>query len=73
MVVHICKSNYSGDRSRVLMHLRPAQAKLARPYLKDKIQTKGLGMWLSGIALALPRMHKTLRLIPSFEKTKYNI
>jgi hypothetical protein len=66
-------SNFHLSGYRRILSLRPAQAKLARPYLKDKIQTKGLGMWLSGIALALPRMHKTLRLIPSFEKTKYNI
>jgi hypothetical protein len=40
VVVHACNPSFSGGGSR-----RAAQEKLGRSYLKNKVQTKGLGMW----------------------------
>jgi hypothetical protein len=37
---------YSGGRR--ITSLKPAQAKLGKPYLKNKIEAKGLGAWLNG-------------------------
>jgi hypothetical protein len=36
MVAYICNSSYSRSRGRKITSLRPAQAKLARSYLKTK-------------------------------------
>jgi hypothetical protein len=47
VVVYTCNPNYSGEGGRRISSLRLAWAKVvARPYLKDKITTKGLGLWL---------------------------
>jgi hypothetical protein len=37
VVAHSCNSSYLGGRGRRIESSRPAQAKLARPYLKNKI------------------------------------
>jgi hypothetical protein len=42
MVVHSCNPSYSGRRDRRLTSSKPAQAKLSRPYLENKIKIKGL-------------------------------
>jgi hypothetical protein len=42
MVVHICNPSYLGDRGRRIVSSRPALEKSGRPYLKNKIQEKGL-------------------------------
>jgi hypothetical protein len=44
VVAHKCNPGYPGDRGRRIANLRPAQAKLARILLKNKIKMKGLGM-----------------------------
>jgi hypothetical protein len=49
MLVHYNPS-YSGGGGRRISSSRPAQAKLVRPYIKNKIQTKGLGHGSSGRA-----------------------
>jgi hypothetical protein len=50
MVVHACNPTYSEDGSRRITSFRPAQAKLVKPYIKNKkIQTK----WLRGVGRAL--------------------
>jgi hypothetical protein len=41
MVAIPCDSSDSGGRGRRITSWRPAQAKLARPYLKKKIKQKG--------------------------------
>jgi hypothetical protein len=46
MVVHVCNPNYTAGRGRRIMSSFAIQTKLVRPYLKNKIQTKGLGAWL---------------------------
>jgi hypothetical protein len=43
MVVHTCNPSYSGSEDRRITRARLAKAKLARPYPKHKIKTKGLG------------------------------
>jgi hypothetical protein len=40
MVMHAYNPNYSGGRGRKIMSLRPFWAKVARPCLKNKMQTK---------------------------------
>jgi hypothetical protein len=42
-VVHICNPSYSRGRDR---RIEDSQAKLAKPYLENKLKTKGLGAWL---------------------------
>jgi hypothetical protein len=46
MVVNICNPNYVGGRGKRITSLSAAWAKLAKPYLKNKIQTKRMGVWL---------------------------
>jgi hypothetical protein len=52
VVVHICNPSYSRGRGRKMINSRSSQEKLVRPYLKNKIQTKGLGYDSSGRVLA---------------------
>jgi hypothetical protein len=40
MVAHAYNSSYSGSTGRRIMSLRPALAKVERPYLKKPILTK---------------------------------
>jgi hypothetical protein len=44
MVIHNCNPSYSVGRSRK-MYPRPAPRKSSRPYLKNKLKAKGLGIW----------------------------
>jgi hypothetical protein len=46
MVAPACNSSYSGVRGRRMVSSRPAWAKLGDPHLKNKMQTKGLVVWL---------------------------
>jgi hypothetical protein len=39
----LCELSYSESGGRRIMSSRPTPAKLTRPYLKNKIKTKGLG------------------------------
>jgi hypothetical protein len=48
VVVHACNPSYLGGRGRKISNLRPACAKVTRPYLKNKIKTNRLGYSLSG-------------------------
>jgi hypothetical protein len=43
VVAHMYNPSYSRGTGRKMMSLRLAQAKLARPYIKNKIETKELG------------------------------
>jgi hypothetical protein len=52
MVVHACNPTYSGVGGGRSRNMRPALAKLVRPFLKNKIKTKGLGHSSNGRALA---------------------
>jgi hypothetical protein len=40
MVVHTSNPRYSGDRGKRMRSSRQAKEKLARPYFKNRIQTK---------------------------------
>jgi hypothetical protein len=53
MVVHSCNSSYLGGRSRRIESSRPVQAELARPYLRNKIKTKWLSMWLKWYSICI--------------------
>jgi hypothetical protein len=43
VVVHTSNPSFSGGRDRRIMSLKSAWANLGRPYLRNKIKTKGLG------------------------------
>jgi hypothetical protein len=43
VVVHAYNPSYSGGKGRKSMNSRLIQAKLVRPYLKNKIKIKELG------------------------------
>jgi hypothetical protein len=45
-MVHVCNSSYLGSRDKRITKLKPALVELARLFSKNKIQTKGLGVWL---------------------------
>jgi hypothetical protein len=45
-IIRHCGTCYSGGRGRWTTSWRTAQAKLSRPYFKNKIKRKGLGLWL---------------------------
>jgi hypothetical protein len=53
MVAHASKSGGGGGGRRI-SRLRTDQAMLARPYLKNKIQTKGLGACLKWKGICPP-------------------
>jgi hypothetical protein len=44
-MTHDCNPNKSRDRDRRITSSMSARAKLVRNYLKNKIQTPGLGTW----------------------------
>jgi hypothetical protein len=46
VVVHACNPNYTRDRGRRILSLRPTPQKLVGFYLKNKIQTK---TWKGGV------------------------
>jgi hypothetical protein len=59
MVVQIYNPSYFTDRGRSIWSSSPAWAKLAKPYRKNRIKTKGLGrrgVWLRGYRNALASM-----------------
>jgi hypothetical protein len=52
-MVHAWNPSHSGCKGRRLSNLRPAQVKIARFCLKNRIKNKGLGASSIGRALAL--------------------
>jgi hypothetical protein len=64
MVTHACNPSYSTDRDRRIMSSRSAQAKLVRPYLKNK------GAMCVAQVVQLPRKHKVLGQILRTVKNK---
>jgi hypothetical protein len=69
MVVHFSNPSYLGGTGRRTMSSRPTRANLARLYLKNKIQMKGLKAWFKWEE-CLPSMPEALGSIPSNEKEK---
>jgi hypothetical protein len=65
MVVLDYNPSYSGGRGRRMANLKPAQAKIVRLYLRNKIQIKKLGMWIKcgtlGSIPALQQQQKNSR------------
>jgi hypothetical protein len=68
-LVHTYNLSYSGDGSRRIKVWRLAQSKLARPFLKNKIQNKKAS-GLAQVVESLPNMYKALGSVPSTEKKK---
>jgi hypothetical protein len=64
MVVHSYNPSYSGDGGRSISISRAAQAKLAKPYLKNKIQRKGC---IVQEVECLPSMPEALSSVPIVE------
>jgi hypothetical protein len=70
-VTHACNPSYSRGGGRRITSLRPAWAKLARPYLKNKVKAKraegviqgmeGLPGTFKGLGSALSKIKQTKR------------
>jgi hypothetical protein len=66
--MHTCNSSYLGGGGRRIESLRPAQEKVARPYLKN-MKTEGLGNMVQ-VVDHLFSMHQALGSIPSTGRKK---